>query len=45
MQFHAHWEVHFQTEFENPITINEPFNLVVFILNVEFGIHLSTLNF
>jgi len=45
MQFHTHWKVRFQIKSENPITINEPFNLVVFILKVKFGIHLSTLNF
>ena len=33
------------TKLENPITIDLLFNLVVFILEVKFGIHLATLNF
>ena len=34
-----------QTKLEGPITINEPFNLVVFVSRVKFGIHFVTLNF
>ena len=45
MQFRAHSEVRFRTKLESPITINEPFNLVVFVSKVKFGIHLVTLNY
>ena len=44
MQLHVHWDVRFRTKLESPITINEPFYLVVYVLRVKFGIHLVTLN-